>query len=87
MKTNVDQTGNLEEKPESDQRFDVENRVSAGYAAATLRRLADALDQERTFQIQIADERIPVPSHASIQFEHEREGDEVLEIEIKWRKS
>lgn len=52
-----------------------------------LRRLADALEQELTFEIQIDNERIYVPPYATIEFEYEREGDdEELEIEIKWRK-
>lgn len=52
-----------------------------------LRRLADALEADKTFEIQIAGERIYVPPYAMIEFEYEKteEGEE-LEIEIKWKK-
>ena len=50
-----------------------------------LRRLADALEQGRRFEIQIAGERISVPSHATYNIEHERGGgDEEVEFQIKW---
>lgn len=50
-----------------------------------LRRLADALEKNQRFQIQIAGERISVPVRATYNIEHER-GDEEEEIEfqIKW---
>jgi amphi-Trp domain-containing protein len=50
-----------------------------------LRRLADALESGRRFEIQIAGERISVPVRATYNIEHER-GDEEEEIEfqIKW---
>ena len=88
METNIEESEELEEMPEADDTVEVEKRVAAGYAAATLRRLADALESGKTFQIQINGERISVPPHAAIEFEYEREGDEEeLEIEIKWSKS
>jgi amphi-Trp domain-containing protein len=50
-----------------------------------LRRLADAIESGRRFEIQIAGERISVPVRATYNIEHER-GDEEEEIEfqIKW---
>jgi amphi-Trp domain-containing protein len=50
-----------------------------------LRRLADAIESGRRFEIQIARERISVPVRATYNIEHER-GDEEEEIEfqIKW---
>ena len=50
-----------------------------------LRRLADALEEGKRFEIQIAGERISVPVRASYNIEHER-GDEEEEVEfqIKW---
>jgi len=50
-----------------------------------LRRLADALEQGKRFEIQIAGERISVPIRATYNIEHERdeEGEEV-EFQIKW---
>jgi amphi-Trp domain-containing protein len=50
-----------------------------------LRRLADALENGRRFEIQIAGERISVPVRATYNIEHEREGDEEeIEFQIKW---
>jgi amphi-Trp domain-containing protein len=67
---------------------DVEKPSSTREVVARLRRLADALETNRSFAIQICGERISVPPHATVEFEYERDGDEEeLEIEIKWRKS
>ena len=50
-----------------------------------LRRLADALEKGRRFEIQIAGERISVPVRATYNIEHERsEGEEEIEFQIKW---
>lgn len=68
--------------------IDVEKSYANKEVVGKLRRLADALEQEKTFEIQIAGERIYVPPYATIEFEYERteEGEEEVEIEIKWRK-
>lgn len=66
---------------------DVEKSYSNKEVIAKLRRLADALEQGKTFEIQIAGERIYVPSDATVEFEYEREGDEEqVEIELKWQR-
>ena len=53
---------------------------------AKLRRLADYLEQGKPFQIQIAVERIHIPSKAVFNIEHEREGDqEEVEFQFKWQ--
>jgi amphi-Trp domain-containing protein len=50
-----------------------------------LRRLADALEAGERFEIQIAGERIYVPSRATFNIEHERgDGEEEIEFQIKW---
>lgn len=50
-----------------------------------LRRLADALERGEKFEIQIAGERIYVPSKAQFNIEHERGSDgEEIEFQIKW---
>lgn len=50
-----------------------------------LRRLADALEQGKRFEIQIAGERISVPARARFNIEHERgEDEEEIEFQIKW---
>ena len=53
-----------------------------------LRRLADALEKDESFSIQIAGERIFVPKDAIINIEYEREKDaEEIEFQIKWKNN
>ncbi len=68
--------------------IDVEKGYSKHEVASKLRRLADALEQDKTFEIQIAGERVYVPPFATVEFEYERgeDGAEEMEIEIKWKK-
>lgn len=70
-----------------DKNIDVEKSYATKDVVEKLRRLADALEQEKTFEIQIANERIYVPPYATIEFEYERseEGEEI-EIELKWKR-
>jgi amphi-Trp domain-containing protein len=50
-----------------------------------LRRLADALESGRRFEIQIARERVSVPVRATYNIEHERgDKEEEVEFQIKW---
>ena len=54
---------------------------------AKLRRLADTLEAEKSFSIQISDERLFVPKTAMVTIEHEREGKwEEVEFQIKWKR-
>lgn len=65
---------------------DVERNYSITEFAAKLRRLADALEADKPFRIQVAGERIRVPKRAAISVEHEREGDsEEIEFQLKWQ--
>ena len=65
---------------------DVEREYSVAQFAAKLRRLADALEADRPFRIQVAGERIRVPKGAAISVEHEREDDaEEVEFQLKWQ--
>jgi amphi-Trp domain-containing protein len=53
---------------------------------AKLRRLADALEKDEPFEIQISGERIHVPALAEISIEHEREeGREEVEFQLRWQ--
>ncbi|MDQ3256254.1 MAG: amphi-Trp domain-containing protein [Acidobacteriota bacterium] len=73
---------------EREKEIDVERSYAAKETVAKLRRLADALEAEKTFEIQIGDERIYVPPYATIEFEYERgEGYEEIEIEFRWKRS
>ena len=64
---------------------DVERIYSTAEVVAKLRRLADAIEQDKPFRIQIAGERIWVPERAQFSVEHERgEHDEEVEFQLKW---
>ncbi|HEX8138211.1 MAG TPA: amphi-Trp domain-containing protein [Pyrinomonadaceae bacterium] len=62
---------------------DVEKSYPTKEVVAKLRRLADALEEEKTFEIQIAGERIYIPPYATVEFEYQREE---VEIEVKWKR-
>nr|MCH9670099.1 amphi-Trp domain-containing protein [Gammaproteobacteria bacterium] len=64
---------------------DVERDYPRKQFIAKLRRLADCLEQDKRFQIQIAGERVSVPPYAVINIEHEREdGAEEIEFQLTW---
>ena len=66
---------------------DVEKSYSNREVVAKLRRLADALEAGRPFEIQIAGNRISVPPDAAVEFEYERRADEEeVEIELRWKR-
>jgi len=65
---------------------DVERMYSTTEVVAKLRRLADALEQDQPFRIQIAGERFWVPERAEFSIEHERDEDEEeVEFQLKWK--
>jgi amphi-Trp domain-containing protein len=64
---------------------DVERIYSTQEVVAKLRRLADALEQDKPFRIQVAGERFWVPERAQFSIEHERgDDDEEVEFQLKW---
>ena len=64
---------------------DVEGVYSTAEFVSKLRRLADALETGKRFEIQLAGERVYVPARAEFNVEHEREGDEEeIEFQLKW---
>ena len=66
---------------------DIEKAYPASQFAAKLRRLADAIERDEPFTIQIANERIRVPKRAVFNVEHEREdGEEEIEFQLKWTR-
>ena len=67
---------------------DVERIYTTGEVVAKLRRLADALESEQPFRIQVAGERIRVPARGQFSIEHERgEDEEEIEFQLKWSVS
>ncbi len=70
------------------QQRDIEKTYTTSQFVAKLRRLADCLEKQEQFTIQIAGERINVPARAMYNIEHEREGAlEEIEFQIKWKNS
>ena len=67
---------------------DVERLYTTEQVVAKLRRLADALESEQPFRIQVAGERIRVPARGQFSLEHERGDDEEeIEFQLKWSLS
>jgi amphi-Trp domain-containing protein len=74
----------MSEKPERD----IEKVYTIKEFVAKLRRLADALEQQQPFTIQVANERFTVPADAHMSVEHERgEDGEELEFQLKWQRA
>ncbi len=66
---------------------DIEKVYSKKEFIQKLRRLADALEKDKKFNIQIAGERIYIPKDAIINIEHEKgKTAEEIEFQIKWKK-
>jgi len=64
---------------------DIEKSYSNSEFIEKLRRLADAIENDEKFEIQIAGERIYIPVHATYSIEHERsDNEEEIEFQIKW---
>jgi amphi-Trp domain-containing protein len=64
---------------------DIEKTYTNGQLVKKLRRLADSIENDRRFSIQIAGRKIDVPKDAVINIEHEKEGkNEEVEFQIKW---
>jgi amphi-Trp domain-containing protein len=70
---------------------DVERIVDRRRFATKLRRLADSIDKDEPFRIQVAGERVTVPAGAIISVEHERSdgrsgGEEEIELQFRWSR-
>ena len=66
--------------------LELEKSYSAKQSAAKLRRLADSLESEEAFHIQVDGKKITVPPSATVSIEYEAgDGEEELEFEIKWK--
>jgi len=65
---------------------DIERTHTAKQFVSKLRRLADCIENDRRFVIQVGGERISVPPDAVISVEHEREGmHEEVEFQVRWK--
>lgn len=64
---------------------DLTKAYSRTQFAAKLRRLADAIETERPFTIQVAGETLRIPADAVFNIEHERgRHEQELEFQLVW---
>ncbi len=64
---------------------DIEKNYPQTQFIKKLRRLADCLEQGKRFRIQVAGERVSIPSTATISIEHERgSAEDEIEFQMKW---
>lgn len=64
---------------------DLAKAYSRAQFVTKLRRLANAIESERAFTIQVAGERLRIPADAVFNIEHERTaGHEELEFQLLW---
>lgn len=74
------------EKVTETEEIEIEKGYSKTQTAAKLRRLAEALEQGKPFEIQLDGKKITIPVDAEIDFEYEEsDGEKELEIEISWK--
>lgn len=67
-------------------KIDIEKTYPKKQFIEKIRRLADVLENDEQFTIQIKGERIKVPSSAVVNIEHERGGgEEEIEFQLKWK--
>ncbi|MEN6623713.1 MAG: amphi-Trp domain-containing protein [Smithella sp.] len=65
---------------------DIEKEYSKKEFVAKLRRLADCIENDKRFSIQIEGLRIYIPADAVFTIEHEKSADEEeMEFQIKWK--
>ena len=66
---------------------DIEKTYSNADFVAKLRRLADAIESDDRFEIQIAGERVYVPVRAAFSIEHEvSDTEEEIEFQVRWQR-
>ena len=64
---------------------DIERDYPKRQLIAKLRRLADCLEDDKRFRLQVGGERVSVPPDARISIEHERgSSEEEIEFQLKW---
>lgn len=69
--------------------IDVERSYTPVQTADKLRRIADAIETGKSFRLQVAGNRIRVPTDCEIEIEMQADGEGAgeIEIEIKWKRS
>lgn len=65
---------------------DVERGMGRAEFAATLRRVAEAVEQGESIRIQVLGKRFTIPVDAELSIEHEAAaGVQELELQLRWR--
>lgn len=66
---------------------DINKNYTKSQVAAKLRRLADALESDKSFSIQVAGHKVYVPRDATagVEYEHSK-GEHELELQVRWEK-
>lgn len=66
---------------------DLTRTYSRAQFVTKLRRLADSIEKERPFAIQVAGERLRIPADVTFNIEHERTGGtDELEFQVIWSR-
>ena len=64
---------------------DLVKTYSRAQFVAKLRRLADAVETQKAFSLQVAGEKLRIPASAEFNIEHERTGErQELEFQVIW---
>ena len=67
---------------------DLTRTYSRAQFAAKLRRLADSIEENEPFTIQVAGEKLRIPADVTFNIEHERFGSkEELEFQLLWKRN
>ena len=70
--------------------IDVERSYTPAQTADKLRRIADAIEEGKSFRLQVAGNRLRVPTDGAIEIEMQTDADASageIEIEIKWNRN
>ena len=79
----------MENTQTSELEIDVERSYTPAQTAEKLRRIANAIEEGRSFRIQVDGNRLRIPTDGDFQIEMQADGDGngEIEIELKWNRS
>jgi len=80
---------NERENEMKEMEIDVERSYTPAQTADKLRRIADAIEAGKSFRLQVAGNRLRVPTDGDVEIEMQTDGDGAgeIEIEIKWNRN
>ena len=71
-----------------DKQIDVERSYTPEQTADKLRRIADAIEDGKSFRIQVGGNQLRIPTDGKIEIEINRDGNrDEIEIDIKWDRT